>query len=104
MEEELNLDSNQNSESDSKPKLKQHVYYTQILPNVGQYNVCEIIVCTLYDTYFAGIDKHDKRRYIFNYSDIDKVIFYDRKTALYIVNDAERNKPKISNETYYEED
>ena len=88
----------------SKPELKQHVYYTQILPNVGQYNLCEIVVCTLYDTYFAGIDKHDKRRYIFDYSDINRVIFYDRKMALHIVKEAEKTKPKISNETYYEED
>lgn len=88
----------------NKPELKQIMYYTQILPNVGQYNLCEIKVCTLYDTYFAGIDKRDKRRYIFNYDEIDKSIFYDRKTALSIIKEAEKYKPKISNETYYEED
>ena len=87
-----------------KPELNQIMYYTQIFPNVGVYNLCEIKVCTLYETYFAGMDKRDRRRYIFNYEEIDKNIFYDRKHALSIVKEAEKNKPKISNEIYYEED
>ena len=85
-------------------KKKDVLYYAQILPNVGIYNVCEMIVCSLYDTYFAAIDKREKKRYLFNYSDIDKIIFSDRLTALTIVTDAEKNKPKVSNEIYYEED
>ena len=34
-------------------KQKQHLYYAQILPSVGTYNVLEMTVSTLYNTYFA---------------------------------------------------
>lgn len=32
-------------------KQKQHLYYAQILPSVGTYNVLEMTVSTLYNTY-----------------------------------------------------
>ena len=54
---------------EEKPSLGDVLYYAQILPRVGVYNLCDIKVCTLYDTYFAGIDTRDKRRYVFNYSE-----------------------------------
>lgn len=85
-------------------KLKDTLHYTQILPKLGIYNVCDLQVCTIYDTYFAAYDKRDKRRYIFDYSEIDKFVFRDRKEALKIVKECETNsKVKVSNETYYEE-
>ena len=31
-------------------KQKQHLYYAQILPSVGTYNVLEMTVSTLYNT------------------------------------------------------
>ena len=52
---------------------------------------------------FVGIDKRDKRAYIFNDSDINKVVFKNRKEALKKVLDAEANKKYVNNETYYEE-
>lgn len=80
------------------------LYYAQILPNVGIYNVCEMIVCTLYEDYFACMDKREKKRYLFNYSDIDRILFANRLEALTLVTDAEKDKPKVSNERFYEED
>lgn len=71
---------------------------------VGIYNVCEMIVCTLYEDYFACMDKREKKRYLFNYSDIDKILFANRLEALTLVTDAEKDKPKVSNERFYEED
>ena len=78
--------------------------YAQILPKVGIYNVCEMVVCTLYEDYFACMDKREKKRYLFNYSDIDKILFANRLEALTLVTDAEKDKPKVSNERFYEED
>lgn len=72
--------------------------------NVGIYNVCEMIVCTLYEDYFACMDKREKKRYLFNYSDIDRILFANRLEALTLVTDAEKDKPKVSNERFYEED
>lgn len=89
---------------EEKPSLGDVLYYAQILPNVGVYNLCDIKVCTLYDTYFAGIDKRDKRRYIFNYTEINQTIFENRLEALEIIKEAEENKPIVSDEIYYEED
>ena len=88
----------------NRPSVGETLYYAQILPNVGVYNLCDIKVCTLYDTYFAGIDKRDKRRYIFNYSEINQTIFENRLEALEIIKEAEENKPIVSDEIYYEED
>ena len=89
---------------DNKIKKKDILYYAQILPKVGIYNVCEMIVCTLYEDYFACMDKREKKRYLFDYSDIDKILFANRLEALTLVTDAEKDKPKVSNERFYEED
>lgn len=78
-------------------KKKDILYYARIMPKVGIYEVCEMTVGAIYDTWFAVNSKHDKHRYLFSYSDIGNVIFKDRVTALDKVNEAE--KTKVSDET-----
>ena len=84
---------------------KDIVYYAHIIPQLGVYDVCEIIIRTIEKDYFAGIDKHDKRAYLFSYDDFNKTVFSQRKDALNKVKEAEKDKPKeiLSEETYYEE-
>ena len=84
---------------------KDIVYYAHIIPQLGIYDVCEIIIRTIKKDYFAGIDKHDKRAYLFSYDDFNKTVFSQRKDALNKVKEAEKDKPKeiLSEETYYEE-
>ena len=84
-------------------KRKDTVYYARIIPNTGIYEVCELIIRTVTDDYFAGMDKRDKRTYLFGYNAIDNTVFVDRKDALNKVKIAESNKKDISSETYYEE-
>ena len=84
-------------------KRKDTVYYARIIPNTGIYEVCELIIRTVADDYFAGMDKRDKRTYLFGYNAIDNTVFVDRKDALNNVKIAESNKKDISSETYYEE-
>ena len=84
-------------------KRKDIVYYARIIPNTGIYEVCELIIRTVADDYFAGMDKRDKRTYLFGYNAIDNTVFVDRKDALSKVKIAESNKTDISSETYYEE-
>ena len=84
-------------------KRKDIVYYARIIPNTGIYEVCELIIRTVADDYFAGMDKRDKRTYLFGYNAIDNTVFVDRKDALNNVKIAESNKKDISSETYYEE-
>ena len=84
---------------------KDIIYYAHIIPQLGVYDVCEIIIRTIEKDYFAGIDKHDKRAYLFSYDDFTKTVFLQRKDALNKVKEAEKDKPKeiLSEETYYEE-
>lgn len=75
-------------------------YYTRIIPSAGIYDLLEIKIRSVYDTYFVGIERRDKQAFLFNYSDIDKILFVDRKIALKVVKEAEKNKKEI----YYKED
>lgn len=84
-------------------KRKDIIYYARIIPASSIYDVCELILRTVESNWFVGIDKRDKRAYIFNDSDINKIVFKNRKDALKKVLEAEANKKYISNETYYEE-
>lgn len=82
---------------------KDTVYYARIIPNTGIYEVCELFVRTATEDYFAGMDKRDKRTYLFSYNAIGDTVFTNRKDALSKVRIAESNKQDISSETYYEE-
>ena len=79
------------------------VYYARIMPTLGIYDVCELKIRTVADTYFVGTDKRDKRAYLFSYNAVGKCIFSSRKDAVEKVITAEENNPKVSKERYYEE-
>lgn len=85
-------------------KRKDTLYYARIIPTVGIYEVCEIVLRTVRDDWFVGIDKRDKHAFLFSYNDINNVLFENRRDALEKVKEAEKNKKPISEETYYEED
>ena len=91
-------------ETDTKCiKLKDIVYYARIMPKLDIYDVYDLKVRTITDTYFVAIDKRDKKSYLFTFTDINKTVFTNREDALSKVKKEEKNKPKISTETYYEE-
>ena len=76
------------------------LYYARISHNLGMYELCELKVRTVKDTYFVGLENRTKVAFLFGYG----LIFFDRKEALKKVKEAEKNKPKnVSTETYYEE-
>lgn len=82
---------------------KDIVYYARIVPSSGIYDLYELSIRTVEDTYFVGVDKKDKRAYLFGYDAIDDYIFTNRKDALNRLREAEKNKREVSNETFYEE-
>ena len=84
-------------------KIKDTVYYTRIIPSCGIYDVLELKIMTITDTYFAGMEKRDKQRFLFSFGDINKVIFKDRKEAVMKVKEAEEHKKIVSDERLYEE-
>ena len=91
-------------ETDTKCiKLNDIVYYARIMPKLGIFDVYDLKVRTVEDTYFVAIDKRDKKSYLFNFTDINKTVFANREEALNKTKEAEKNKPKVSTETYYEE-
>lgn len=73
-------------------KVGNMLYYARIMPKVGVYDVCELMVRTLGDGWFVGIDKRDKRAYLFSYNDLNKRVYANRKYALAIVQEAEKDK------------
>ena len=84
-------------------KIGDIVYYARIMPTLGTYDVCELKIRTVADTYFVGTDKRDKRAYLFSYNAVGKCIFSNRKDAVEKVIMAEESSPKVSKETFYEE-
>lgn len=68
------------------------VYYARIIPTTGVYEVCELIIRTIADTYFVGTDKRDKRAYLLLYKNLNKTVFKERNNALKIVKNAEKNR------------
>jgi len=82
----------------------QIVYYARIIENVGIYDVLELKIRTVADTYFVGTEKNSKHAYLLSNFYLNETVFYDRKQALKIVKEAEKNKKEASTETYYEED
>lgn len=81
-----------------------YVYFARIIPKQGIYDVLDLKVRTVEDTYFVAQDS-DKTciAYPFAYKDVGVIIFKNRFDAIETVNNAEVNKPKVSDETYYEE-
>ena len=85
-------------------KKKDIVYFARIIPKLGVYDVCELIVRTVTDTWFVGLDKHDKHAVLLDNSCIGKTVFLNRGDALEKVLTAETMaKPQQSFEKYYEE-
>lgn len=84
-------------------KKGQIIYYARILPVVGIYEILELKLRTITDEYFVGVEKRDKHAYLFGYSSLNKYIFENRKDALKLVKEAEKNKKEISTEIYYED-
>ena len=84
-------------------KIGDIVYYARIMPTLGIYDVCELKIRTIADTYFVGTDKRDKRAFLLPYSAIGEYVVIERKDAVDKAISAEENSPRVSKETYYEE-
>ena len=76
-------------------KRKDVVYYARIQPTLGVYDVLELLVRTVESDWFSGMDKRDKRVYLFSNKDLNKTVFVNRKDALETVKMAEKNKKNL---------
>ena len=84
-------------------KKKDIVYFARIIPKLGIYDVCELIVRTVHDTWFVGIDKRDKHAFLLNNSSINETVFENRKDALEKIRSVENDSIQIEFTKYYEE-
>ena len=99
-----NIDNKYDNESEqSAIAIGNIVYYARIMPKLDVYDVYDLKVRTVENTYFSTIDKKDKKSYLFSYNDIGKTVFINREEAVNKTKEAEKNKPKVSAETLYEE-
>lgn len=79
------------------------LYYSRINSKAGIYDLCELKIRTVTDTYFVGVDKRDKQAHIFGYNALNSIVFENRAEALNKVKQAQKNNKKAPQETYYEE-
>ncbi|EGC75630.1 hypothetical protein HMPREF0490_00829 [Lachnospiraceae bacterium 6_1_37FAA] len=82
---------------------KDRLYFARIIPSVGIYDVCDVIVRTATNQLSVACDKKDKHAYLFSNKELDKTVFKSRLEALEKVTEAEKNKRIINEDTYYEE-
>lgn len=61
---------------------KDKVFYAQIMPTLDIFEVCELIVRTIEDNYFVGIDRTDKHAYLISYSKFGELVFTNRADCL----------------------
>ncbi len=71
------------------------VYYARIFPKTGTFEVDELRIRTVEETYFVGTEKDSRQAFLFSYDAMDDEIFLDRDEALAKVKQAEKeNKNK----------
>lgn len=62
--------------------IGQIVFYTRILPTAGIYDLLEIKLRTVEDTYIVGCDEKDHTAYLVSEIEAETCIFMSRKDAL----------------------
>ena len=80
------------------------VYYARVIPTTGIYEVCEIRIRHVADTWFSGVEKTTKTAFLISNQELGKNVFTKRNDALKIVLEKERNAPKRAYSIYIEED
>lgn len=61
------------------------VYYARLIPKNHVYEVCELKIRTVEETWFVGVDKRDKHAYLLDTADINQTVFEKRQDALSLV-------------------
>lgn len=73
------------------------VFWARIHHQTGIYEVCELKVRTVYEETFVGVDKQSKQAFIIRYD--DSYLFRERKDALAVVKEAEKQKKEFTRDT-----
>lgn len=84
----------------SELKKKDKVFYARIIESSNIFDVLELTIRTVHDSWFVGVEKRDKQAFLFPKSDIGKSIFLCRDDALEKVLSAEENKKELKIEEF----
>lgn len=69
------------------------VYWCRVIPSHNVFDLQELKIRTVGDTWFCGYDKKEQQAYLFSVKDIGHIIFKDRAEALeYIITVENRYK------------
>lgn len=80
------------------------LYYARILESVGMFEVIDLKIRTVEDTWFVGVDNRTKQSFLFGTKCLNNSVFLQRDEALQKVKNAEKHcKRRFSDEKYYEE-
>ena len=82
----------------------QKVYYARIFESVGMFEVIDLKIRTVEDTWFVGTEQRTKQAFLFGMNAIDKTVFLDRQQALDLVLDAQEKYKKTHKDKDKEED
>lgn len=72
----------------------QKVFYARIAESVGMYEVIDLKIRTVEDTWFVGTEQRTKQAYLLGMNSINNTVFLDRQQALELVIEAQENSKK----------
>ena len=72
----------------------QKVYYARIFESVGMFEVIDLKIRAVEDTWFTGTEQRTKQAFLFGMNAIGKTVFLDRQQALDLVLDVQEKYKK----------
>lgn len=82
----------------------QKVYYARIFETVGMFEVIDLKIRAVEDTWFTGTEQRTKQAFLFGMNAIGKTVFLDRQQALDLAIDAQEKYKKTHKDKDNEED
>lgn len=82
----------------------QKVYYARVFESVGMFEVIDLKIRAVEDTWFVGTEQRTKQAFLFGMNAIDKTVFLDRQQALDLVLDVQEKYKKTHKDKDKEED
>lgn len=64
-----------------------HVYLCEVVPSCGIFELLDLVIRTVTDTYAVGVDEKTKQAHLFTYDMMDEYVFHHRIDALEALRD-----------------